>query len=411
MNQKQPLLNPFRLMALLFFLSTGLFLISCGDDDEMMEDPINPTGNLKEYVLNSVAVPTISGIATFTELDDNSTQITLEVQGTPDGGEHPAHIHMNTAAESGGILLSLTPVDGSSGMSTTVATTLDDGTPVTYQDFLNIDGYINVHLSADDLGTIVAQGDIGQNELTGTTLEYTLAERDVEGINGTATFAERKNGEALATIMLTGTPDGGQHPAHIHFNTAAEGGGIAFSFNPVNGTTGISRTNVSMLDDGTAFSYNDIADYDGYINVHLSMDQLSTIVAQGDIGQNELTGTTLEYTLAERDVEGINGTATFAERKNGEALATIMLTGTPDGGQHPAHIHFNTAAEGGGIAFSFNPVNGTTGISRTNVSMLDDGTAFSYNDIADYDGYINVHLSMDQLSTIVAQGDIGSNVQ
>jgi hypothetical protein len=31
---------------------------------------------------------------------------------------------------------------------------------------LNFDGYINVHLSATNLASLVAQGDIGQNELT-----------------------------------------------------------------------------------------------------------------------------------------------------------------------------------------------------------------------------------------------------
>ena len=411
MKQSELFTMPSKLMAFILFIAMGLFTISCGDDEEMMEDPINPTGNEKEYVLNSFAVPTISGVATFTELEDNSTEITLELVGTPDGGEHPAHIHMNTAAESGGILLSLTPVDGTTGMSTTIATTLDDGTPVGYQDFLNIDGYINVHLSADDLGTIVAQGDIGQNELTGTTINYTLEERAVEGISGTATFAERKNGEALATIMLSGTPDGGEHPAHIHFNTAAEGGGIAFSFNPVNGTTGMSVSNVSMLDDGTAFSYSEIADFDGYINVHLSADDLGTIVAQGDIGQNELTGMSTEYTLGEKDVMGISGTALFEERQNGETLITLSLDGTPDGGEHPAHIHFNSATEGGGIAFSFDPVNGTTGMSLSNLATLDDGTMITYSEVLNYNGYINVHLSAEELGTIVAQGNIGSNVQ
>jgi hypothetical protein len=35
----------------------------------------------------------------------------------------------------------------------------------------------------------------------------------------------------------------------------------------------------------------------------------------------------------------------------------------------------NSAAKGGGIAFTFNPVNGDTGISKTNVSKLNDGAA------------------------------------
>jgi hypothetical protein len=31
-----------------------------------------------------------------------------------------------------------------------------------------------------------------------------------------------------------------------------------------------------------------LLDFDGYINVHLSADKLATLVAQGDIGQNDL---------------------------------------------------------------------------------------------------------------------------
>jgi len=70
----------------------------------------------------------------------------------------------------------------------------------------------------------------------------------------------------------------------------------------------------------------------------------------------------------------------------------------------------NDAATGGGIAFTFvPPVNGDTGISAFNVSMLDDGTAFGYADVLVYDGYINIHASADDLGTLIAQGNIGSN--
>jgi hypothetical protein len=51
----------------------------------------------------------------------------------------------------------------------------------------------------------------------------------------------------------------------------------------------------------------------------------------------------------------------------------------------------NSAAKGGGIAFTFNPVNGDTGISKTNVSKLNDGAAFGYDQVLTYDGYINFH--------------------
>jgi hypothetical protein len=56
-------------------------------------------------------------------------------------------------------------------------------------------------------------------------------------------------------------------------------------------------------------------------------------------------------------------------------LSIVKLNNTPAGGMHPGHIHANTAAQGGGIVFSFN-VNGDTGISTTNISKLDNGTAF-----------------------------------
>ena len=52
---------------------------------------------------------------------------------------------------------------------------------------------------------------------------------------------------------------------------------------------------------------------------------------------------------------------------------------------HPAHIHFNSAAEGGEIALSLEPVDGDTGISETTVEMLDDKeTEISFEDLMDF---------------------------
>ena len=384
-----------------------LVIVSCSDDDGMNVPPT--TGEAVTYQLVERSNSGVSGSATLEELDDGTSKLTIDLNGTPSNGLHPSHIHMNTAAEGGEIIVSLNEVDGSTGMSETIISQDDNGNMVTYQDLLNIDGYINVHLSADDLGTIVAQGDIGQNALTGESKTYPLQTRDVDGISGSVIFEERQNGEAQATIMLDGTPDGGTHPAHIHMNSFAEGGGILYTFTPVDGTTGMSRSNVAELDDGSSFGYSDILSVDGYVNVHLSADDLATIVAQGDIGQNELTGESTTYSLDEKDVQGISGTVTFEERMSGEALATIMLDGTPDDGTHPAHIHENSAAEGGGILYTFTPVDGSTGMSLSHVAELDDGSSFGYSDVLSVDGYVNVHLSADDLATIVAQGDIGAN--
>ncbi|MAD97519.1 MAG: hypothetical protein CMB99_09370 [Flavobacteriaceae bacterium] len=238
---------------------------------------------------------------------------------------------------------------------------------------------------------------------------YQLSEVGNSGVSGTAKFTDRSDGSVLVELMLMGTPQNGSHPSHIHFNTAAEGGGVAIGLNPVNGATGRSETIVNQLEDGTPISYTDLLNFDGYINIHLSANDLATVVAQGDIGQNELTGNSKSYDLGEKDVTGISGMVLFEERKNGEAQATIMLMGTPNDGMHPAHIHANSASEGGPILYTFGMVNGATGMIRTNISMLDDNTPFGYADILLVDAYINVHLSVNELATIVAQGDIGAN--
>ena len=403
-------------LKFLVVLFSSMMLISCNndDDDDMGNyEPVGPedptTGVNITYSLNAVAVESISGEAKFIENKDNSVTIELELSNTPAGGQHPAHIHYNTAAEGGGIALTLGVVDGTTGKSSITVSALDDGTAINYDGLLAFNGYINVHLSADELSTIVAQGDIGVNALTGVSKSYDLMEKAAPGIEGTVTFYERLNGQALSVIELMNTPEDGVHPAHIHNNTAAEGGGIAFSFNPVDGTSGMSKTNIKQLDDGSAFGYNEVLDFDGYINVHLSADELGTIVAQGDIGQNELTAVSKEYVLQENAVEGISGKITYVKRLNGDALAKIELMNTPADGVHPAHLHVNSVAEGGDIAIIMNSVDGNNGMSVTNISQLDNGTPFGYDDVLDFDGYINVHLSEENLATVVADGDIGQN--
>jgi hypothetical protein len=57
--------------------------------------------------------------------------------------------------------------------STTTFKTLDNGSAITYQALLILTD-INVHLSADKLATLVAQGDIGQNDLTDVSKVYAL---------------------------------------------------------------------------------------------------------------------------------------------------------------------------------------------------------------------------------------------
>jgi hypothetical protein len=393
----------------LFYLLIAIpfLLLSCSKDDAVPEPMVV---NSKVYDLGTVGSSGASGTATFTENSDATLSIELQLTNTTAGTMHPAHIHINTAAEGGTIALTLNPVDGATGKSTTTFKTLDDGTTITFQGLLDFDGYINVHLSATNLATLIAQGDIGQNALTGVSKVYPLGSVAVPNISGTATFFKRVNGEALSIVKLNNTPAGGMHPGHIHANTAAQGGGIVFTFNPVNGDTGISTTNISNLDNGNTFGYDQLITYNGYVNFHLSATNLATLVAQGDIGQNELTGRKTTYALAGKDVAGVSGSVELAERVNQTTLVTIKLVGTTAGGIHPAHIHENNVATSGNIIAGLNAVNGETGISKTQVATLVGGAAVTYTQFLSKAAYVNVHLSDASMGTIIAQGDIGASV-
>jgi hypothetical protein len=380
-------------------ITSGVFYFS-GCDDENDPDP-QLTGDTYTYPLASVSDPAINGTVTFSKRDDDKVVVTIQLAGTQAAASYPAHIHANSAAESGGIVLDLTSVNGSDGKSETIVNALNDGTPVTYEDLISFDGYVNVHLSDNDLGTLVAQGDIGENELTGDKKVYTLTPVADPGVAGTATFEKRKKGTTLITVALTGTQAGATHPSHIHANTIAQGGSIVINLKSVDGTTGMARTSVDTLNNGTAITYDELLNFNGYLNVHTG----STFVVQGDIGANELTGDKKIYTLTPVANPAVTGTATFEKRKKGTTLITVALTGTQAGASHPSHIHANTIAQGGSIVINLKNVDGTTGSARTSVDTLNNGTAITYEELLDFNGYLNVHTG----STFVVQGDIGQN--
>ena len=271
-----------------FFISMILVLpfiamMSCSNDD----DSGSSVEVSETFVLYSVTDPSISGTAKVIKNDNTSITVELQLTGTTSGAMHPAHIHYNSAAESGGVAVTLGTVDGNTGFSTVTFTKLDNDTAITYEELLEFDGYINVHLSAAEPSILVAQGDIGINVLTGESILYDLTEVDVPNVSGTVTFFQRVSGKALAEIKLNNTVLGETHPAFIRMNDVATGGSIIFTFNPVNGETGISTTHVTAFDDDTPFNYSDVATLDGHVSVHMSALDMVTLIAQGNIGIND----------------------------------------------------------------------------------------------------------------------------
>lgn len=292
-------------MKLKLLLSLILFgvLFNCESDENT--DILNQR-DTKVYDLGSVSDPAITGFATFIENTNGTVTVELELSNTIEGEMHPAHLHFNTAAETGAIALTLGTVSGISGKSTVTVSALDDGTPIDYNTLRNFDGYINVHQSESDLNTLVAQGDIGQNDLTGEVKFYNLSEVDLSGISGTANFFERNNGEALAVLELQGTTVGTSYLANLRENDVVTTGSITFTFNDVNGETGLSITNLSNLDGTTEFfGFDALLEYNGHINIQ-EPDNTMAIVATTNIGSNE--GVFIPQTIS-YDVTNVDDTA------------------------------------------------------------------------------------------------------
>jgi hypothetical protein len=80
---------------------------------EMMPAPT--VVNSKVYQLGAVGTSGVTGTATIIEKSDATLSVELELKNTVAGASHPAHIHLNTAAEGGDIALTLKAVDGATG--------------------------------------------------------------------------------------------------------------------------------------------------------------------------------------------------------------------------------------------------------------------------------------------------------
>lgn len=275
-------------ISIYILILSSAFMISCSSDNDDETTPeAKLTGRSKIFNLSALTNADVSGTATFLEYDDNSTGIKLDLQNTTAGSSHPAHIHFNTAAEGGEVKITLAPVDGTTGKSAINIKTKDDGTAINYDALLNYNGYINIHLSVAEISTFIAQGDIGQNELTGKLKEYPLATKDIAGLDGVAKFYERANGSTLGVVILNNAKSTGSYPTHIHAGTAGIAGAIILPLNNVDGATGKSKTQITKLADGTDLPYTEIKNLNAYINVHKSAAEIATIAAQGNIGVNE----------------------------------------------------------------------------------------------------------------------------
>lgn len=241
------------------------------------------------------------------------------------------------------------------------------------------------------------------DEFNGREVTYNLKVKDVLGVTGIVTFIETTPTSSAIRLELTGVPSG-SHPAALYKNTVVEGGDVVVTLNPVD-ATGKSTTNVSTI------TYDQLIAYDGFVKVVKSTSEPNVILAQGDIGGNVITSTNTTYELEAIDPFGVSGNALFEKRVNGNTLLTITLSGTIAGQSYPATINLGSieSVGGGPVIKTLNNVDGTTGVSVTNLRKLNSGIDITYDNWLVYDGYINIYQSSVSLNNVICHGNIGSN--
>ena len=300
---------------------------------------------------NDGAAPSgVGGTVTFWRAGPDSTLVTLDLDedATVPSVSHPAHIHENSASEGGGIKYYLSAVNGSSPNGTSARKI---GVPI--DQLADFDGHVNVHQSPANMGTVVAQGNVGANaegtEGSGlnvvdspraTTYPLNASTTDgsvlSDGVTGTVRFEELTGSQTLVTYELdtSGSVDdansgdvGVAQIGHIHENTVSEGGGVVSG--PFSGYLG----SVDPMDPAARSSriieagYDELTSYDGYVNLHQSNANSQYVFAQGNIGANAADGSSADVTITinnvgsqEWEVNSVEGASGVAGDGNNPTL-------------------------------------------------------------------------------------------
>ncbi len=150
---------------LLYLFMLSVVLVGCSKDSNSSTDPdpVDPAiPSSVTYQLNSVAKPEVSGKVTFKKVDDATTEVTLQLNGSSTD-IHIGHVHIGNALSGGDVAITLLPIECDCENSITLVTKLDNGTAISYKELYNFNGYVDIHQSEDDMDTIIALGNIGKN--------------------------------------------------------------------------------------------------------------------------------------------------------------------------------------------------------------------------------------------------------
>lgn len=147
-------------MKKLIFITLVGLLFSCQESESVSDF----TGNETTYALQQASDFAVSGTVTFKEKRDGSALVRIELSGTDGEVKLPAHLHLGDISAPGAdVAALLSPVVGSTGISETTLDQLADETKLTYQELINLDACIKIHLSDTGIerDIILAGGNVG----------------------------------------------------------------------------------------------------------------------------------------------------------------------------------------------------------------------------------------------------------
>ncbi len=150
-------LEMMKILTRFIVLSVLFTLGSCAEQEPQTVD----------YSLYQISFsqPTLGNVA-VTDLDNGKIEVNIELNPFSKGS-YPAHLHFGGINTVGELAYRLNDVDGETGKSRTVLDNveLSDGTVLTYEKLLEMDGSIKVHYAQSRLkDAVVAYGNIGKND-------------------------------------------------------------------------------------------------------------------------------------------------------------------------------------------------------------------------------------------------------
>jgi len=168
-------------------------------------------------------IATVGGAAALAGMVALSGPTVWAQDATPSAAEtmvpRPAHIHSGTCKNIGEVVAPLTDLTGATGgdrvgqsRRAIPAESSFTSVPMTLDEILGSDHVVNVHLSAEEIGTYIACGEVGGMLTPDGALIIGLRELNNSGFTGIAYLAPGADGASTdVSVFVAPTAGGGQN--------------------------------------------------------------------------------------------------------------------------------------------------------------------------------------------------------